>query len=210
MALLSTRKLILNVRQRFHNSKVLALTCPLTIQKSKRDAEIEIERPDQMIALDAEEKLIQEKIDILTRSGAKAIFTSKEVDDRIQHVCFDNSILLVGMMEDDGIEDIAAATGATLINHLDDVASVSLGSIQSALVEISEHEDGRRTRLVVDAGPASGLVTIDVGGGQGAAVEEYIRAMYDALRSIESVIEDPAILLGGGSFHIAAALNTAR
>ena len=73
---------------------------------------------------------------------------------------------------------------------------MSLGSIQSALVEISEHEDGRRTRLVVDAGPASGLVTIDVGGGQGAAVEEYIRAMYDALRSIESVIEDPAILLG--------------
>ena len=36
---------------------------------------------------------------------------------------------------------------ATLINHLDDVASVSLGSIQSALVEVSEHEDGRRTRL---------------------------------------------------------------
>ena len=189
-------------------SKVLALTCPLTIQKSKRDAEIEIERPDQMLAfLDAEEKLIQEKIDILMRSGAKAIFTSKEVDDRIQHACFDNSILLVGMMEDDGIEDVAAATGATLINHLDDVASTSLGSIQSALVEVSEHEDGRRTRLVIDAGPVSGLVTIDVGGGQGAAVEEYIRAMYDALRSVESVIEDPATLLGGGSFHIAAALK---
>ena len=111
------------------------------------------------------------------------------------------------MMEDDGIEDVAAATGATLINHLDDVASTSLGSIQSALVEVSEHEDGRRTRLVVDAGPASGLVTIDVGGGQGAAVEEYIRAMYDALRSVESVIEDPATLLGGGSFHTAAALK---
>ena len=137
----------------------------------------------------------------------KFSFTSKEVDDRIQHACFDNSILLVGMMEEDGIEDIAAATGAMLINHLDDVESASLGSLQSALVEISEREDGRHTRLVVNAGPASGLVTIDVGGGQGAAVEEYIRAMYDALRSIESVIEDPATLLGGGSFHIAAALK---
>ncbi len=43
-------------------SRVLALTCPLTIQKTKRDAEIEIERPEQMIAfLDAEEKLIQER-----------------------------------------------------------------------------------------------------------------------------------------------------
>ena len=46
-------------------SKVLALTCPLTIQKTKRDAEIEIERPEQMVAfLDAEEKLIEEKINL--------------------------------------------------------------------------------------------------------------------------------------------------
>ncbi len=189
-------------------SKVLALTCPLTIQKTKRDAEIEIERPEQMMAfLDAEERLIQSKIDVLVNSGASVVFTSKEIDDRIQHACNDNGILLVGMMEDDGIEDIAAATGASLTNHLDDVSSKRMGSVQSALVDVSEHEDGRRTRLIVDVGQNSGLVTIDVGGGQGAAVEEYIRAMYDALRSIESVIKHPATLLGGGAFHIAAALH---
>ncbi|MGB2031257.1 MAG: TCP-1/cpn60 chaperonin family protein [Candidatus Poseidoniaceae archaeon] len=189
-------------------SGVLALTCPLTIQKTKRDAEIEIERPEQMVAfLDAEERLLDEKIEVLMRSGANVVFTSKEVDDRIQHACNNNGILLVGMMEDDGIEDIAAATGATLINHLDDVAFESLGILQSALVDVSEHEDGRRTRLIVNVGPSSGLVTIDVGGGQGAAVEEYIRAMYDALRTLESVLEHPRTLLGGGSFHIAAALR---
>ena len=135
------------------------------------------------------------------------MFTSKEVDDRIQHACNDLGILLVGMLEDDGIEDISAATGAMLINHLDDITREGLGSVQSAVVEVSEHEDGRRTRLIVEVGQNSGLVTIDVGGGQGAAVEEYIRAMYDALRSLESVIEHRATLLGGGSFHIAAALQ---
>ena len=191
-----------------HPSGVLALTCPLTIQKTKRDAEIEIERPEQMVAfLDAEERLLNDKIQVLTRSGANVVFTSKEVDERIQHACNNNGILLVGMMEDDGIEDIAAATGATLINHLDDIAPESLGMLQSALVDVSEHEDGRRTRLIVDVGANSGLVTIDVGGGQGAAVEEYIRAMYDALRTLESVLEHPRTLLGGGSFHIAAALR---
>jgi chaperonin GroEL (HSP60 family) len=189
-------------------SKVLALTCPLTIQKTKRDAEVEIERPEQMVAFfDAEERLIQSKIDIIIDSGAGVVFTSKEVDDRIQHACNDIGILLVGMMEDDGIEDIAAATGASLINHLGDVSSDGLGSVQSALVDVSEREDGRRTRLIVEVGKNSGLVTIDVGGGQGAAVEEYVRAMYDALRSLESVIEHPATLLGGGAFHIAAALH---
>ena len=98
-------------------SRVLALTCPLTIQKTKRDAEIEIERPEQMVAfLDAEEKLIQEKIDALATSGAKVVFTSKEVDDRIQHACYDNDILLVGMLEDDGKQDCDA--GHILANRL--------------------------------------------------------------------------------------------
>ena len=82
-----------------------------------------------------------------------------------------------------------------------------MGSVQSALVDVTEREDGRRTRLIVDVGQHSGLVTVDVGGGQGAAVEEYIRAMYDALRSLEAVIQHPGTLLGGGAFHIAASLH---
>ena len=32
-------------------------------------------------------------------------------------------------------------------------------------------------------------------------------AMYDALRTLESVIDQPGTVLGGGSFHIAAALH---
>ena len=51
----------------------------------------------------------QEKINLLKQSGAKHLHI-KEVDERIQHACNNDGILLVGMMEDDGIEDIAAAT----------------------------------------------------------------------------------------------------
>lgn len=189
-------------------SGVLALTCPLTIGQSKRDAEIEIERPEQMIAfLDAEEKILSEKIDALISSGAKAIFSSKTIDDRIKHACFDEGILVVGMMEDSGIEDLASATNARLMNHLDDVDASSLGSLSAAKIEVSEREDGRRTRLIIDVGEAAGLVTVDVGGGQGVASEEYIRAMYDGFRSLEMVIGDGGVLLGGGAFHIAAALH---
>jgi len=187
---------------------VLALTCALSLEQSKRDAEIEIERPEQMIAfLDAEEEILTKKIQTLVSSGAKAIFTSKSIDDRIKHACFDEGILVVGMMEDDGIEDLAAATNSTLINHLDDIHASSLGSLDNARIEVSEREDGRRTRLIIEVGNTAGLVTLDVGGGQGVATEEYIRAMYDGLRSLEMVMGDGGGLLGGGTFHIAAALH---
>ena len=111
------------------------------------------------------------------------------------------------MMEDSGIEDLASATNATLTNHLDDIEASSLGSLLAAKIEISEREDGRRTRLIVEVGDTAGLVTLDVGGGQGVATEEYVRAMYDGLRSLEMVIGDGGVLLGGGAFHIAAALH---
>ena len=187
---------------------VLALTCALSLEQSKRDAEIEIDRPEQMIAfLDAEEEILTKKIQTLVSSGAKAIFTSKSIDDRIKHACFDEGILVVVMMEDDGIEDLAAATNATLINHLDDIDASSLGSLENARIEVSEREDGRRTRLILEVGNTAGLVTLDGGGGQGVATEEYIRAMYDGLRSLEMVMGDGGGLLGGGTFHIAAALH---
>ena len=53
-------------------SSVLALTCSLTVEQSKRDAEIEIERPEQMLAfLDAEEAILSKKIQALVSSGRR-------------------------------------------------------------------------------------------------------------------------------------------
>ena len=93
-----------------------------------------------------------------------------------------------------------------MCDHLDDADASLLGSFTSLEIETGESLDGRRERLCLRFGEDAGLVTLDVGGGDGAAVEETIRGLYDALRSTSLAVKTKAIVRGGGSFHMGASL----
>ena len=188
------------------NVKATVLTCPLEIEKTMRDAEIEISTPEQLAAfIDAEENQIRSKADVIIASGAKAVFCAESIDKRILHILADSNIFALGDLERSIIDDIAEAIGATLTDHLDDVES-SLGVINSFLYERHKGDEEVRERMIIDAGNNSGLVTILVGGTDGIVVEETIRGLFDALRSTCLAKEDDAVIRGGGSLHMAASL----
>jgi chaperonin GroEL (HSP60 family) len=66
--------------------------------------------------------------------------------------------------------------------------------------------EGRRERLFLHIAQQAGLVTLDVGGGDGVAVEESIRGLHDALRSTALAMQEDAVVAGGGSVHMGASL----
>jgi len=189
------------------NVKASVLTCPLEIEKTVRDAEIEISTPEQLAAfIDAEEAQIRSKVDLIISSGAEAIFCAETIDKRILHLLAEANIFAIGDLERSIANDIAEATGATLTDHLDDVDLESLGNIESLVYERHEGGEEVRERMIIDAGDNSGLVTILVGGTDGVVAEETIRGVFDALRSACIAKEDDAVILGGGSLHMAASL----
>ena len=73
-------------------------------------------------------------------------------------------------------------------------------------VETFDSPEGLRDRLYLNVGEDSGLITIDVCGGGGAASEEFVRGLYDALNSVAKSIEFGYASHGGGNQHITAAL----
>ena len=93
-----------------------------------------------------------------------------------------------------------------MCDHLDDIDDSMLGAFDVLEIETGEDLDGRRERLCLRFGSDAGLVTIDVGGGDGVAVEETIRGLYDALRSTSLAMRSKTIVRGGGSFHMGASL----
>jgi len=187
--------------------KAVVLTCPLEIEKTVRDAEIEISTPEQLAAfIDAEEKQIRSKANLIIESGAKAVFCAETIDKRILHILADSDIFAIGDLERSSIDDIAETIGATLTDHLDDVDESSLGDLKTLLYERREGDEEVKERMIIDAGKASGLVTILVGGTEGVVAEETIRGLFDALRSACIAKEDDAVVLGGGSLHMAASL----
>ena len=186
---------------------VLALTCPLDQEETVRETEIEVEKADQWMAfIEAKETLLQEKVEAVLATGATAVFSAEIIEPSIFHTLTDAGCFVLGGLERSGIEDIARASGATMCDHLDDVDASMLGQFSSLEIETGEGLDGRRERLCMRFGEKAGLVTLDVGGGDGAAVEETIRGLYDALRSTSLAMKTGKVIRGGGSFHMGASL----
>ena len=134
------------------------------------------------------------------------MFSAEIIEPSIFHALTDAGCFVLGGLERSGIEDIARASGATMCDHLDDVDASMLGQFSSLEIETGEGLDGRRERLCMRFGEKAGLVTLDVGGGDGAAVEETIRGLYDALRSTSLAMKTGKVIRGGGSFHMGASL----
>ena len=187
--------------------KIAVLSCPIALEQSSRDAEIEISSPDQWVAfMEAEEALLEQKATQVLSSGASIVICAEEIDPRILHRFVDAGLFALGGLERAGAEDIAKASSAQMLDHLDDLSPSSLGSFESMSVEVFEGDDARRERLHLDIGADARLATVDVGGGDGVATEEIIRGLYDALCSVTSAMETGEVLLGGGSLHMAASL----
>ena len=187
---------------------IAVLSCPISMEQSGRESEIEITSPDQWVAfMDAEEKLLEEKARKILSSGASIVVCAEDIDSRILHKFVDSGLFALGGLERSGAEDIAKASGAQMIDHIDDLDRDSLGHFETMNVEIFEGDESRRERLHLSFGPNAGLATVDVGGGDGVASEEVIRGLYDALCSVTSAMETGEVLLGGGSLHVAASLS---
>ncbi len=55
----------------------------------------------------------------------------------------------MGGLEKSGAEDIALATGAQMIDHLDDISNEVLGNFTQLTIETLEGAEGRRERFTV-------------------------------------------------------------
>ena len=187
--------------------QVAVLSCPLGLETSAVSAEIEISTPEQYEAfIDAEENQIELISAKVIASGAKAVFSAEEIDQRVLHSLADAGIFALGGLERTMAEDISQACGAMLCDHIDDISD-QLGEIEMLLHERLEGAEGVRERLIIEAGPNSGIVTILVGGTDGVAAEETIRGLFDSLRSTCLAKEEDSVILGGGSLHMAASLK---
>ena len=89
---------------------------------------------------------------------------------------------------------LAKATGARIVNNLDDLVDKDLGSAD--LVEERKVETDKWVFIEGCKNPKA--VTILVRGGSQRVVDEADRSIHDALCVMKDVLEKPAIVAGGG------------
>ena len=175
---------------------ILLLNAKLESQKTETSAKINIDRPEDMFSFIAEEENLLDKMaEDIVKTGAKVLFTEKNVDDQILSKLSNKGILTVKNVSSGDMEKLAKATGGSVIGTLKDLSKDALG--QAKLVE--EVKVGEDKLVYVRDSKNPKAVTIMIRGGSEHVVDEAERSLHDAICVVRNAVEDGKILAGGGA-----------
>jgi len=193
--------------RKLEKAKIALVDAAIEVEKTEFDAEIKIDRPEQIKAfLDEEEHMLKAMVDKVIATGANVLVCQKGIDDVAQHYLAKAGIMAVRRAKKSTLEKLAKATGAKIASSLTELDASYLGS--AGLVEEVKIGDDKLVYVRDCKDPKA--VSIVLRGGTQHVVDEAERAMHDALSVVRNVVEDGTYVAGGGSIEteIAKRLET--
>jgi archaeal chaperonin len=182
--------------KRIEKAKIALINSPLEIEKTEMSAEIRISDPQQMqMFLEEENNMLRAMVEKIKTSGANVLLCQKGIDDIAQHYLAKEGILAVRRVKESDMTKLTKASGARLVNNIDDLTSKDLGSAD--FVEERKVETDKWVFIEGCKNPKA--VTILVRGGSQRVVDEADRSLHDALMVLKDVLEKPFIVAGGGA-----------
>ena len=181
---------------RVENPRIALVSSALEVEKTEFDAKLSISDPAQMKQfLDEETKMLRGMVEKVSASGANVLMCQKGIDEMAQHYLAEAGILSVKRVKESDMSKLAKATGARIVNGLDDLGKTDVG--QADLVEERKVEGDKWTFVEGCKNPKA--VTLFMRGGNQRVLDEVERSMHDAIMVVKDVLEDPAIVAGGGA-----------
>ncbi|HEX2304648.1 MAG TPA: thermosome subunit beta [Nitrososphaeraceae archaeon] len=182
--------------KRVEKAKIALVNSALEIEKTEFDAKININSPDQMkMFLEEENKMLKSMVDKIISSGANVAICQKGIDDVAQHYLAKSNVLAVRRVKESDMTKLSRATGARIVNNLEDLSSKDLG-----LADLVEERKVETDKWVfIEGCKHPKAVTILIRGGSQRVVDEAERSVHDALMVTKDVMEKPSIVAGGGS-----------
>jgi archaeal chaperonin len=187
--------------KRVENAKVAVLNDRLYIEKPKFakeqfDAVVTLTDPAQIKRFkEVRDATLKGWAEKLISSGANVVINEMGIDDLTTYYLGEAGILALNRTLRGDIGYLAKATGARIVNDFHQFSSDDLG--EAALVE--ERSVDSRRLIFVEGCKNPRAVTIFLRGATKETVEEAGRAVKDALTVVKDVIENPAVVAGGGA-----------
>ncbi|MFX1536373.1 MAG: thermosome subunit beta [Promethearchaeota archaeon] len=176
--------------------KITLLNVALEIKKTEYDAKIRISDATKMDAFKEEEgRMIKGLVDKILATGANVVACQKGIDDLAQYHMAKEGILAVRRVKKSDMEKLAKATGARIVNSLEDLSKNDLGS--AGLVRETKIGDDKLVYVEKCASPKA--VSVVLRGANKYITDEAERALHDALCVVRNAIEDGYVIAGGGA-----------
>ncbi|KAI5303746.1 T-complex protein 1 subunit gamma [Ascosphaera pollenicola] len=193
------------MRRRIENPRVLLLDCPLEYKKGESQTNIEISKEDDWNRiLQIEEEQVKRMCDAILAVKPDVVITEKGVSDLAQHFLVKHNITALRRVRKTDNNRIARATGATIVNRVDDLQESDVGT-GCGLFEIDKIGDEYFTFLRKCKNPKA--CTILLRGPSKDILNEIERNLQDAMAVARNVMFHSRLSPGGGATEMAVSVK---
>lgn len=185
--------------KKFTNPKVLCLNVELELKAEKDNAEVRVDKvQDYQSVVDAEWKIIYDKLDNITQSNAKVVLSKLPIGDLATQYFADRGIFCAGRVADDDMRRVCAAVGATMQSTVSSIPESALGECE----KFEERQIGGERFNFFTGCASTKSCTIIMRGGAEQFIQEVERSLHDAIMVVRRVIKHRYIVAGGGAIQM--------
>jgi len=183
----------------FIDPSILCLNLELEIKAEKDSAEIRLENPEDFQKIvDAEWKIIYDKLHAIKDSGAKVVLSKLPIGDLATQFFSDHDIFCAGRVPGNDLDRVAKTTGAQVQTTVHGVGPKVMG--KCGKFEEVQLGSERYNMFTLCQNPKS--LTIVLRGGAAQYIEEAARSLNDAIMIVLRAIKTHAVVAGGGAIEM--------
>ena len=183
----------------FKNPKILLLNLELELKAEKDNAEIRIERPDDYQRIvDAEWKIIYDKLEKIVESGAQVVLSRLPIGDLATQYFADRKIFCAGRVEESDLARTRLATGAEIQTTVHGLTEKVLGTCG----QFEEIQIGSERWNIFSGCHSAKTATIILRGGAQQFLEEADRSLHDAVMIVRRAQTTERVVGGGGAIDL--------
>ena len=178
------------------NAKILLINEELDNERTKTDAEITINTPQEMHTyISKENDDVKEKTQKIIDSGANVVISQKGISLLAQHYLSRAGIMSLRRVKENDLHWLSKASGGLITNDLDNIAENHLGFAG----KVYEKFVGDDKMVFVEGCKNPKSVTILLRATSKRILDEYHRSILDAITVLKDFFISPLIVAGGGS-----------
>lgn len=183
----------------FKNPKIVLLNLELELKSEKDNAEIRISDPDQYQSIvDAEWKIIYEKLDLIVGSGAQVVLSRLAIGDLATQYFADRDIFCAGRVEPADLERTRRACGGEVLTTVQGITPAMLGTVGT----FEEKQIGSERYNIFTGCVETKTATIILRGGAEQFIEEAERSLHDAIMIVKRAMRNTKVVGGGGAIEM--------
>jgi len=186
-------------RKTYKNPKIALLNIELELKAEKDNAEVRLENVEEyQKVVDAEWNILYDKLDKITKSGAKVVLSKLPIGDVATQYFADRDMFCAGRVPEEDLNRTMKSCGGSIQTTVHDLNDQTLGTCET----FEEKQVGGERFNFFYGGPKACSCTIILRGGAEQFMAETERSLHDAIMIVRRAMKNDSVVAGGGAIDM--------